>query len=74
MAELNKLTFDNRENEETCSDDETDSTANPATDGLASAELSVVQVKVVDMEGNLKVLYPSKTDLSSDVSHLTIIR
>ncbi|KAI5610340.1 leucine-rich repeat-containing protein 47 [Silurus asotus] len=70
MAELNKFTFDNRE--ETCSDDETAS--HPATDGLASAELSVVQVKVVDMEGNLKVLYPSKTDLNSDVSHLTIIR
>lgn len=70
MAELNKFTFDNRE--ETCSDDE--SASNPATDGLATAELSVVQVKVVDIEGNLKVLYPSKTDLTSDVSHLTIIR
>ncbi|XP_053481447.1 leucine-rich repeat-containing protein 47 [Ictalurus furcatus] len=72
MAELNKFTFDNRE--ETGSDDETDPSSNPATDGLASAELTVVQVKVVDMEGNLKVLYPSKTDLTSDVSHLSIIR
>lgn len=72
MAELNKFTFDNRE--ETGSDDETDPSFNPATDGLASAELTVVQVKVVDMEGNLKVLYPSKTDLTSDVSHLSIIR
>ncbi|MCJ8734797.1 hypothetical protein PDJAM_G00239460 [Pangasius djambal] len=72
MAELNKFTFDNRE--ETCSDDETVSDSNPATDSFASPELSVVQVKVVDMEGNLKVLYPSKTDLNSDVSHLSIIR
>lgn len=72
MAELNKFTFDNKD--EACSDDETDSASKPATCGLASAELSVVQVKVVDMEGNLKVLYPSKTDLISDVSHLTIIR
>ncbi|KAK3540285.1 hypothetical protein QTP70_029622 [Hemibagrus guttatus] len=72
MAELNKFTSDNRE--DPCSDDETDPASNPATDGLASAELSVVQVKVVDEEGNLKVLYPSKTDLTSDVSHLTIIR
>lgn len=72
MAELNKFTFDNKE--EACSDDETDTASNPATDGLASAELSVVQVKVVDMEGNLKVLYPSKTDLASDVSHLNVIR
>ncbi|KAF4072471.1 hypothetical protein AMELA_G00263420 [Ameiurus melas] len=72
MAELNKFTFDNRE--ETGSDDETDPASSPATDGLASAELTVVQVKVVDMEGNLKVLYPSKTDLTTDVSHLSIIR
>lgn len=72
MAELNKFTFDNRE--ETGSDDETDSASSPASDGLASAELSVVQVKVVDMEGNLKVLYPSKTDLTTDHSHLTILR
>lgn len=72
MAELNKFTFDNKE--ETCSGDETDSASHPAAGGLASAELSVVQVKVVDMEGNLKVLYPSKTDLTSDVSHLTILR
>ncbi|GAA6106432.1 leucine-rich repeat-containing protein 47 [Tachysurus ichikawai] len=72
MAELNKFTFDNRE--ERCSDDETDTASYPATDCSASAELSVVQVKVVDEEGNLKVLYPSKTDLTSDVSHLYIIR
>ncbi|XP_026988916.1 leucine-rich repeat-containing protein 47 [Tachysurus fulvidraco] len=72
MAELNKFTFDNRE--EPCSDDETGSASNPATDCSTSAELTVVQVKVVDEEGNLKVLYPSKTDLTSDVSHLYIIR
>lgn len=72
MAELNKLTFENKE--EACSDEDTESTSGPAQVDLSSAELTVVQVRVVDTEGNLKVVYPSKTDLTSDVSHLNIIR
>ncbi|KAL6459113.1 hypothetical protein MHYP_G00325850 [Metynnis hypsauchen] len=72
MAELNKFTFDHKE--EAGSDGEMDSTSDPSVDSSASPELSVVQVKVLDAEGNLKVVYPSKTDLTSDVSHLTIVR
>ncbi|XP_017578691.2 leucine-rich repeat-containing protein 47 [Pygocentrus nattereri] len=72
MAELNKFTFDHKE--EAGSDGEMDSTSDPLVDSSASPELSVVQVKVLDAEGNLKVVYPSKTDLTSDVSHLTIVR
>ncbi|XP_066501006.1 leucine-rich repeat-containing protein 47 [Hoplias malabaricus] len=72
MAELNKFTFDHKE--EAGSDGETDSTPDPSVDTSASPELSVVQVKVLDAEGNLKVLYPSKTDLTCDISHLKIIR
>ncbi|KAI4883091.1 hypothetical protein NFI96_011967 [Prochilodus magdalenae] len=71
MAELNKFTFDHKE--EAGSDGEMDSTSDPL-DSLALPELTVVQVKVLDAEGNLKVVYPSKTDLTSDISHLTIIR
>ncbi|XP_076860083.1 leucine-rich repeat-containing protein 47 [Brachyhypopomus gauderio] len=72
MAELNKLTFDHKE--EADSDGEADRTTEPSVDASDTPELKVLQVKVVDAEGNLKVVYPSKTDLTSDVSHLTIVR
>ncbi|KAK1800933.1 hypothetical protein P4O66_004692 [Electrophorus voltai] len=72
MAELNKFTFEHKE--EAGSDGEVDRTTEPSVDGSDTPELKVVQVKVVDAEGNLKVVYPSKTDLTSDVGHLTIIR
>ncbi|XP_007236744.3 leucine-rich repeat-containing protein 47 [Astyanax mexicanus] len=73
MAELNKFTFDHKE-EEAGSDGENDATSDPSVNSSASPELSVLQVRVVDAEGNLKVVYPSKTDLTSDTSHLNIIR
>ncbi|KAK2898497.1 hypothetical protein QQF64_032276 [Cirrhinus molitorella] len=72
MAELNKLTFDAKE--DVGSDEETDVISNRPTEDPASPELTVVQVKVVDVDGNLKVVYPSKTDLMSDASNLTVIR
>ncbi|XP_026105454.1 leucine-rich repeat-containing protein 47-like [Carassius auratus] len=72
MAELNKLTFDVKE--DAGSDEETDVTSAPPAEDPASSELTVVQVKVVDVDGNLKVVYPSKTDLMSDVSNLTVVR
>ncbi|XP_072536946.1 leucine-rich repeat-containing protein 47 [Salminus brasiliensis] len=72
MAELNKFTFDHKE--EAGSDGEADPTSDPSVDNSTSHELTVVQVRVVDDEGNLKVVYPSKTDLTSDISHLNIIR
>uniref|UniRef100_A0A8D0H212 Leucine rich repeat containing 47 n=1 Tax=Sphenodon punctatus TaxID=8508 RepID=A0A8D0H212_SPHPU len=79
MAELNKFTLENKE-EESSSDHESDVITEPANSSLSqNAEnlnfpLTVEQVRVVDMDENLKVLYPSKTDLNMVSSLLTIIR
>ncbi|XP_067872864.1 leucine-rich repeat-containing protein 47 [Heterodontus francisci] len=83
MAELNKFTFENQE-QESVSDDEIEVT-NDKTEELepvmdlasiktASPELIVKQVRVVDVEGNLKVVYPAKTDLNVEVHNVTVIR
>uniref|UniRef100_A0A8C6LHL5 Leucine rich repeat containing 47 n=1 Tax=Nothobranchius furzeri TaxID=105023 RepID=A0A8C6LHL5_NOTFU len=66
MAELNKFTAEHRE--EAGSDGE-----DPAATTETSSQLIVQQVRTVDQDGNLKVVYPSKTDLSNDISHLTVI-
>uniref|UniRef100_A0A1A8CG66 Leucine rich repeat containing 47 n=1 Tax=Nothobranchius kadleci TaxID=1051664 RepID=A0A1A8CG66_NOTKA len=66
MAELNKFTAEHRE--EAGSDGE-----DPAAATETSSQLIVQQVRTVDQDGNLKVVYPSKTDLSNDFSHLTVI-
>ncbi|KAJ8257598.1 hypothetical protein GJAV_G00187490 [Gymnothorax javanicus] len=71
MAELNKFTLEHRE--EPTSDGESDLAGN-TTPEMSSSELVVQQVRVVDMDGNLKVVYPSKTDLTSDTANLTVIR
>lgn len=42
--------------------------------GNLNLPLVVEQVRVVDTDGNLKVLYPSKTDLATVSSLLTVIR
>ncbi|KAJ8386882.1 hypothetical protein AAFF_G00165830 [Aldrovandia affinis] len=76
MAELNKFTFDHKE--EALSDGESDLAGEKVTvlaaGEMTSSELVVQQVRIVDTEGNLKVVYPSKTDLVSDVANLTVIR
>lgn len=72
MAELNKLAFESKD--DVGSDEEANVISGGPAENLASPELTVLQVKVVDVEGNLKVVYPSKTDLMSDVSNLTVIR
>jgi len=36
--------------------------------------LTVQQVRVVDKEGNLKVVYPSRTDLSFEDKSISVIR
>lgn len=36
--------------------------------------LVVEQVRVVDLEGSLKVVYPSKTDLITLPPHVTVVR
>lgn len=62
MAELNKLTAVHQDRE-AGSDHEI-----LAPEGSPPSPLVVLeQVRVVDAEGNLKVLYPSKTDLHSSL-------
>uniref|UniRef100_UPI00398E668F leucine-rich repeat-containing protein 47 isoform X2 n=1 Tax=Pristiophorus japonicus TaxID=55135 RepID=UPI00398E668F len=83
MAELNKFTFENQE-QESVSDDETDVSIDRSegwepvvdltTSKTASPELTVKQVRVVDADGSLKVVYPAKTDLNVDASYVTVIR
>ncbi|XP_044207130.1 leucine-rich repeat-containing protein 47 [Thunnus albacares] len=71
MAELNKFTAEHREEEG--SDGEGGSPPEPASSSETSSELIIQQVRTVDQDGNLKVVYPSKTDLSKDISNLTVI-
>ncbi|CAJ1055516.1 leucine-rich repeat-containing protein 47 [Xyrichtys novacula] len=71
MAELNKFTAEHKE--EAGSDGEGDTPPEPAASCETSSELIVQQVRTVDQEGNLKVVYPSKTDLSKELSSLTVI-
>ncbi|KAM7098139.1 leucine-rich repeat-containing protein 47 [Molossus nigricans] len=81
MAEINKYTLENKE-EGSVSDTEADATpgrlSDPGTDTSAekdrSTPLVVEQVRVVDEEGHLKVVYPSKTDLDIAASHVTVLR
>ncbi|MED6261817.1 hypothetical protein ATANTOWER_010484 [Ataeniobius toweri] len=71
MAELNKFTAEHQE--EAGSDGEGVGAPEPAAGTKASSELVVQQVRTVDQDGNLKVVYPSKTDLSKEISNLTLI-
>ncbi|XP_030042144.1 leucine-rich repeat-containing protein 47 [Microcaecilia unicolor] len=80
MAELNKFTLENKE-EESISDSEADAvvglsvpTGHQNAEREGSLHLTLEQVRVVDMEGCLKVVYPSKTDLNMDNSYVTVIR
>ncbi|XP_008278424.1 leucine-rich repeat-containing protein 47 [Stegastes partitus] len=71
MAELNKFTAEHQE--EVGSDGEGDGPPEPTVSDETSSQLVVQQVRTVDQDGNLKVVYPSKTDLSKDVSNLTVV-
>ncbi|XP_020506526.1 leucine-rich repeat-containing protein 47 [Labrus bergylta] len=71
MAELNKFTAEHKE--EAGSDGEGDGPQEPAAGCEGSGELIVQQVRTVDQDGNLKVVYPSKTDLSNEIGNLTVI-
>ncbi|KAM4704087.1 leucine-rich repeat-containing protein 47 [Rhinophrynus dorsalis] len=80
MAELNKFTMENKEME-VISDSEPDvdsalqeQTHSQDPDTEISAQLLVEQVRVADTEGNLKVLYPSKTDLNFSSSSFVVVR
>ncbi|XP_004070363.3 leucine-rich repeat-containing protein 47 [Oryzias latipes] len=71
MAELNKFTAEHQE--EVGSDGEVDAAPNPSPSSETSSQLVVQQLRTVDQDGNLKVTYPSKTDLSDHISNLTVI-
>lgn len=71
MAELNKFTAEHQD--EAGSDGEGDCPQQAVTGSETSSELIVQQVRTVDQDGNLKVVYPSKTDLSKDISNLKVI-
>ncbi|XP_008066932.1 leucine-rich repeat-containing protein 47 [Carlito syrichta] len=81
MAEMNKYTLENKE-EGSLSDTEADAapgqlshpnaTPGAGKDGLS--QLVVEQVRVVDLEGSLKVVYPSKADLATTPAHVTVVR
>lgn len=71
MAELNKFTAEHQE--EAGSDGEGSGPPEPASGSETSSELIVQQVRTVDQDGNLKVVYPSKTDLSGDISNLIVV-
>lgn len=71
MAELNKFTAEHQE--EAGSDGEEENIEKQNTDAEASSELVIQQVRTVDHDGNLKVVYPSKTDLTKDSHNLKVI-
>ncbi|XP_077469726.1 leucine-rich repeat-containing protein 47 [Stigmatopora argus] len=72
MAELNKFTA--AQGEEDGSGEEEEAAPLEQTGaGETGNELVIQQVQTVDQDGNLKVVYPSKTDLSSEDSNLTVI-
>lgn len=81
MAELNKYTLETEE-EGSLSDAEADGSpgqrSDPKTDASAArdgqAPLVLEQVRVVDLEGNLRVVYPASTDLAAALPHVTVIR
>ncbi|XP_059944836.1 leucine-rich repeat-containing protein 47 [Mesoplodon densirostris] len=81
MAEINKYTLENKD-EGSLSDHEVDAIpgqvpgprATPGAEQAGSAPLVVEQVRVVDEEGHLKVVYPSKTDLDLAAAHVTVLR
>ncbi|KAG8434258.1 hypothetical protein GDO86_012581 [Hymenochirus boettgeri] len=77
MAELNKITMESKEVVSDCEQERNnplEESAKENHDLEMSSQLVLEQVRVTDMEGNLKVLYPSKTDLNSSPSSIIIMR
>lgn len=80
MAELNKNTSENKE-EDALSGMEADASCGLSDPNLklragkdGQCPLVVEQVRVVDLEGSLKVVYPSKADLTTIPPHVTVAR
>ncbi|XP_068014270.1 leucine-rich repeat-containing protein 47 [Melanerpes formicivorus] len=74
IAELNRSTLESKE--DSGSEDDSEALQGPGSLGSQAESLPLVveQVRVVDRDGNLKVLYPSKSDLASAPSLLTVLR
>lgn len=81
MAEITKYTLENKE-DGSVSDSEADAAsgrlpdpgASTSADQARPASLLLEQVRVLDEEGHLRVVYPSKTDLGLAAPHVTVIR
>lgn len=80
MAELSKGASENKE-EDVLSGTEADASCGLADPNLnrssgkdGQCPLVVEQVRVVDLEGSLKVVYPSKADLVTLPPHVTVAR
>lgn len=80
MVELNKSTSENKE-EDTLSDTEPGASHGLSDPNLdlrsgkdGQCSLVVEQVRVVDLEGSLKVVYPSKADLVTIPAYVTVVR
>lgn len=80
MAELNKSTSENKE-EDALSGTEADAGCGVSEPNLnlragkdGQCPLVVEQVRVVDLEGSLKVVYPSKADLVTTPPYVTVVR
>ncbi|XP_063173771.1 leucine-rich repeat-containing protein 47 [Candoia aspera] len=72
MAELNRLTLENKDGDAPHDSSEIlQPEASRPEGGSRNAPLILEQVRVVDTDGNLKVLYPSKTDLHTPL--LTVV-
>ncbi|XP_037059145.1 leucine-rich repeat-containing protein 47 isoform X2 [Peromyscus leucopus] len=80
MAELSKSTSENKE-EDALSGTEADASCGLSDPNLnlragkdGQCPLVVEQVRVVDLEGSLKVVYPSKADLITTPPYVTVVR
>nr|KAF6506321.1 leucine rich repeat containing 47 [Rousettus aegyptiacus] len=77
MAEINKCTLENKE-EGSLADAEAEAgsgqPSGPGAERGGGCQLVVEQVRVLDEEGHLKVVYPSKTDLDFAAAHVAVAR
>ncbi|KAM9299151.1 leucine-rich repeat-containing protein 47 [Gastrophryne carolinensis] len=70
MAELNKFTLENKEEDGS----EPEGAKPSIPEAESGSQLVLEQVRVTDLDGHLKVLYPSKTDLNLSTSCFVIVR
>lgn len=73
MAELHKAAQSDRE-DGPLSDSEAEAGPAPHADGPGETTLVVEQVRVLDPDGQLRVVYPSKTDLALAAAHVAVLR